>query len=32
MEIWDELDNEDESDKDEREVNLTLMAMTPSDT
>lgn len=31
MEPWDELDNEDGSDKDEGEANLALMAITPSE-
>lgn len=31
METWDELDNEDNSDKDEEEANLALMALTSSD-
>lgn len=31
METWNELDNEDSSDKDEREENLALMALLSSD-
>lgn len=30
MATWDEIDNEDETDKDEGEANLPLMAMTLS--
>lgn len=32
MVTWDELDNEESSDKDEGEANLVLMALTSSDT
>lgn len=32
MAIWDELDKEDELEKDEEEANLSLMALTSSDT